>query len=65
MNRKRFFPVLLLGLAAAILDGPRSCAAADRLVAEFLRCEYQVDPLGIDETSPRLSWRVSSLLRGE
>jgi alpha-L-rhamnosidase len=65
MNRKRFFPVLLLGLAAAILDGPRSCAAAERLVPEFLRCECQADPLGIDESAPRLSWRVSSSLRGE
>ena len=23
-----------------------------------LRCEYRVDPLGIDETAPRLSWAL-------
>jgi alpha-L-rhamnosidase len=65
MNRKFFSPLLLLALGAAILDGPQPCAAAQRLTPEFLRCEYQVDPLGIDETAPRLSWRVSSSRRGE
>jgi len=29
-----------------------------------LRCEYLVDPLGIDETAPRLSWRIESQRRG-
>jgi len=29
-----------------------------------LLCEYQVDPLGIDLTRPRLSWRSSSSRRG-
>jgi alpha-L-rhamnosidase len=51
-------------LVAAMLHNPQSCAA-DRLTPELLRCEYRVDPLGIDETSPRLSWRVSSSLRDE
>ncbi len=27
------------------------------LVPGDLRCEYMVNPLGIDETRPRLSWR--------
>lgn len=30
-----------------------------------LRCEYLADPLGIDATRPRLSWVVSSSLRGD
>jgi len=30
-----------------------------------LRCEYQVDPVGIGETRPRLSWKVESGRRGE
>ena len=30
-----------------------------------LRCEYLADPLGIDATSPRLSWIVTSSRRGE
>ncbi|PTY07503.1 alpha-L-rhamnosidase [Opitutaceae bacterium EW11] len=29
-----------------------------------LRCEYLVDPLGIDERSPRLSWRLETGRRG-
>jgi alpha-L-rhamnosidase len=29
-----------------------------------LRCEYLVDPLGIDETRPRLSWIMESDRRG-
>ncbi len=29
-----------------------------------LRCEYLVDPLGIDETRPRLSWTLESGRRG-
>ncbi|MBN1509624.1 MAG: glycoside hydrolase family 78 protein [Sedimentisphaerales bacterium] len=30
-----------------------------------LRCEYLVDPLGIDVARPRLSWRMQSLWRGQ
>jgi alpha-L-rhamnosidase len=30
-----------------------------------LRCEYLVNPLGIDEKKPRLSWRTESNLRGQ
>jgi alpha-L-rhamnosidase len=29
------------------------------------RCEYRVDPLGIDDRSPRLSWALESEARGE
>lgn len=30
-----------------------------------LRCEYRVNPLGVDESRPRLSWRVESSERGQ
>src|SRR6266576_3668378 len=30
-----------------------------------LRCEYRVNPLGIDEAQPRLTWRVESSDRGQ
>src|SRR5918992_6067047 len=30
-----------------------------------LRCEYRVDPLGIDEGAPRLSWALESEGRGQ
>jgi alpha-L-rhamnosidase len=32
--------------------------------ATDLRCEYMVDPIGIDATHPRLSWRLQSTERG-
>ena len=35
------------------------------LIAENLRCEYQVNPLGIDENKPRLSWALKSNTRGQ
>ena len=30
-----------------------------------LRCEYLCDPLGIDVTQPRLSWKLQSQWRGQ
>ncbi len=30
----------------------------------YLRCEYHVDPLGIGETGPRLSWEIADARRG-
>jgi alpha-L-rhamnosidase len=35
------------------------------LVASYLRCEHLVDPLGVGETAPRLSWIVESGERGQ
>jgi alpha-L-rhamnosidase len=35
-----------------------------KLAAIHLRCEYLVNPLGIDERSPRLSWMIESERRG-
>jgi alpha-L-rhamnosidase len=32
--------------------------------AEYLRCEYKVDPLGINVTKPRLSWEMRDVRRG-
>jgi alpha-L-rhamnosidase len=32
--------------------------------AEYLRCEYRVDPLGIDVLEPRLSWEMHDGRRG-
>jgi hypothetical protein len=30
-----------------------------------LRCEYRQNPLGVDDSKPRLSWRVESVERGQ
>ncbi len=42
--------------AALVLSATVSPAAVE---ATDLRCEYLVNPLGIDETAPRLGWRMS------
>jgi alpha-L-rhamnosidase len=39
-------------------------AAESPAKAEYLRCEYRVDPLGIDVTQPRLSWEMHDGRRG-
>ena len=38
---------------------------ARALTAERLRCEYLANPIGMDETRPRLSWMVTSDQRGQ
>jgi len=38
--------------------------SASATSVSHLRCEYLIDPEGIDETSPRLSWRLESDRRG-
>ena len=49
-----------LAYLTALLSGH---AAALKPIA--LRCEYRVNPLGIDEAQPRLTWRVESSRRGQ
>jgi alpha-L-rhamnosidase len=53
---------LLISLCAIL-------SAADNesspLHAEYLRCEYRVAPIGIDQTAPRLSWIVKSDQRAQ
>jgi alpha-L-rhamnosidase len=39
--------------------------APSKLRPVGLRCEYRVDPLGIDERAPRLSWALESEGRGQ
>ncbi len=39
-------------------------AAESRATAEYLRCEYRVDPLGIDVVEPRFSWEMHDARRG-
>jgi alpha-L-rhamnosidase len=52
---------LLLGLLAGLL---MDRCLADGLTPVALRCEYEVNPLGIQETEPRLSWQLVSAQRG-
>ena len=52
-------------LSLSLLVALHAPAAHADLTVNKLRCEYLVDPIGIDETQPRLSWIVSSAERGE
>ena len=53
--------ILTAGLMmAGLLAGSPSAQAAD---VTHLRCEYLVNPLGIDVLKPRLSWKIE--VRGQ
>jgi len=39
--------------------------AAEAMTTGNLRCEYRVAPLGVDAAQPRLSWTLSSSVRGD
>ena len=53
--------------AAVSFAGQGRVHAADTAPATVtrLRCEYQVNPLGVGATAPRLSWEMRSNKRGE
>ena len=49
-------PFLLLGPFFGLLLFT-SCEQSFLIITE-LKCEYRIDPLGIDNTAPRLSWKL-------
>lgn len=55
------FSVVALGLVASVGGEPVRGA----LRATELRCEWAIDPLGLGEPAPRLTWIVESSRRGE
>lgn len=61
MQLIRCFTFIVLCVASAI-------AFADEVATlspVHLRCEYRDNPLGIDATKPRLSWKLTSTARGQ
>ena len=56
----RLLPVLALLTAI----GPLSIAAPGPLPPSGLRCEYLVNPMGLDVTNPRFFWRLEHSERG-
>src|SRR5438876_507132 len=62
--RPPFFAALLT-TGFALPTAIPSARAADALTPTHLRCQYRVDPLGVDATAPRLSWEVHSPQRGQ
>lgn len=55
--------LLFIGVLALTLAPLPNANAALKPTA--LRCEYRLNPLGIDEAQPRLTWRVESGERGQ
>ncbi|GAA3934926.1 alpha-L-rhamnosidase [Actinomadura viridis] len=47
------------------MSGPQSAAAGPGLEPYGLRCDHRVEPLGIGENAPLLSWRLASARRGD
>jgi len=55
---------ILLAGAMLLLSGCADVAESEAAVKE-LRCEYRVNPRGIDVVKPRLSWILESERRGQ
>ena len=58
---KRITPVAIL-LLVILVTG---CAGVGDLSVSDPRCEYRVNPLGIDASQPRLGWRLASDVRAQ
>ncbi|HEY3782146.1 MAG TPA: glycoside hydrolase family 78 protein [Fimbriimonadaceae bacterium] len=52
--------LIAAGVALALIQ----CCFAQTMTATHLRCEYLINPIGIGETKPRLSWWNESKERG-
>ena len=55
-------PMMKLSVVATLVFV--SAALADVSAPVGLRCEYLTDPLGIDNATPRLSWKIKNDTRG-
>lgn len=55
---------LILGVCVVTSPAAATTGFAELSAPANLRCEYRVDPLGIDERSPRLSWEMVDSRRG-
>ncbi len=64
MKRQAFIWLAVLNLFVSGIIFQDAASAAE-LEAGYLRCEYRVDPLGIDVLNPRLSWVLESDQRGQ
>src|SRR5690242_765806 len=60
-----FVAIAVLCLAWTTLAREARAADDPLLTPGYLRCEYLVDPLGIDVRAPRLSWIVESTARAQ
>src|SRR4051812_22128267 len=54
----------LITLSLLLPTQKLSAAAVEPCKPVELRCEYLINPLGIDATSPRLTWRLADIRMG-
>lgn len=65
---KAFITALIIFLTASVLTNcatERHVSTAEDMRPVSLRCEYLTNPMGIDITEPRLSWKLESKTRGQ
>ncbi|MBN2064257.1 MAG: family 78 glycoside hydrolase catalytic domain [Sedimentisphaerales bacterium] len=59
------FIYLLLLFISVVATGRQVQAGPGLVQADYLRCEYLVDPLAIEKPDPRLSWELDSQQRSQ
>src|SRR4051812_27705086 len=57
---KPVLQVALLLLSSQLIGCAMSSSTTPKLAPTALRCEYKIDPLGIDQTTPRFDWQLKS-----
>ena len=65
MDMKRAVLLIGMGVWCGLSVEVGSARAAGRISVAELRCEYDVNPLGIDARQPRMSWQVQSSGRNQ
>ncbi len=63
LNRLRVFTVMLSGIAlcnSLLLSGATAETMRAQLNVTDLRCEYLREPLAVETTAPRLSWKIET-----
>lgn len=61
---KRAKTILLVAFTIALILNINVCKAASPLTINDLTCEYKTNPLGIDVSKPRLSWKLMESQKG-
>ena len=61
LSLKRILLLILIGIFPSLKEQIKASSLnQSSLMPTNLRCEYLVDPLGIGEVNPRLSWEMES-----
>jgi alpha-L-rhamnosidase len=61
IDQNRMLTFLVSSVVATLVLLPLSPTFASTVAPQRLRCEYLIDPLGIDTAGPRLSWELRAV----